>query len=407
MSVMRSYDFAELVTRKVESDELDYKSAMCWRTMTRQEKGKIVRHLTAFANTGGGFLVIGVGEDASGIPGVYTGVTEEQAGSFDPTPVGNFINAHIEPPIDYTIERPVVDGKRYVIFVVKPFKTLPHVCSRGVEGELQEGLFYIRTAEASSRPARRAHELQELLRRCMRNEREQLGRILRGILYETRQGDPEDSRRSGDLVLDAERYFRRRKEQGKNAVLFKFSIIPDSPLLLPGDPAELSLAVAGAVFPCGAPQFLSRKEASGGREASNSLRFLSPDKPVMWQLFDHGSFCYFRYSENRDIPFEGLARFCAEATIFAGNLGKLLNLGEELLTLQFSLSPAAEMLIDHKYRGSDSEVAAEICRSAADLASGSENHAARLLRRIGEQFKVPDKEIDRFEVAIRSFLGDR
>ena len=65
---MRSYDCAELVKRKVESDELDYKSAMSWQQMSRQEKGKIVRHLTAFANTRGGFLVIGVSEDASGIP---------------------------------------------------------------------------------------------------------------------------------------------------------------------------------------------------------------------------------------------------------------------------------------------------------------------------------------------------
>ena len=407
MPVMRSYDFTELVTRKVESDELDYKSAMSWRTMTRQEKGKIVRHLTAFANTRGGFLVIGVGEDASGVPGLYTGVTEEQAGSFDPTPVGNFINSHIEPPLDYTIERPVVNGKRYVIFVVKPFKTLPHVCSKGVEGELQEGIFYIRTAEASSRPARRVHELQELLRRCMRNEREQLGRILRGILYESHLDPAPGSGRQRDMLQDAENYFRRRKIRSKTGLLFKFSIIPDSPLMLPGDHTELSSAVSSAVFPCSKPLFLSRDEAACGKHAANSLRFLAPDKPLMWQFFDHGLFCYFRHSGSGDITLEDLARFCAEATAFAGNLGKFLNLGEELLTLQLIITPASSAVIDGSYRSAEKDISVEICRSAADLASGRENHAARLLRRIGEQFKLPDKDLDIYERAIRTFLECR
>ena len=81
MSAMRAYDFAELVTRGVESDELDYKAAMNWNTMSRAAKGKIARHLTAFANVRGGFLVIGVGESSSGIPDQLTGVSEDDAAS--------------------------------------------------------------------------------------------------------------------------------------------------------------------------------------------------------------------------------------------------------------------------------------------------------------------------------------
>jgi len=407
MCAMRSYDFAELVKRKVESDELDYKSAMSWRDMSRQEKGKIVRHLTAFANTRGGFLVIGVSEDASGIPCMYTGVSEEQAATFDPTPVGNFINSHIDPPLDYIIERPLVDGKRYVIFAVKPFKNLPHVCSRGVEGELQEGIFYIRTAEASSRPARRAHEMQELLRRCMRNEREQLGRILRGILYESRQNIPDDAAHCNDLILDAGNYFRRRRGSGRKGILLKFAIIPDVPLTLPADIRQWLALIQNSVFPCSKPLFLSRDEAASGQETPGSVRFLAQNKPLMWQMFDNGSFCYFRYSDSNQITLEELARFCAEATAFAGNLGLALNLGEELFSLQFALSSTAVMSIDGSYHSPEKEIAVEIRRSAADLASGRENHAARVLRRVGEHFQLPDKVIDRYSAAIRSFLECR
>lgn len=406
MSAMRSYDFAELVKRKVESDELDYKSAMSWRTMTRQEKGKIVRHLTAFANTRGGFLVIGVSENASGVPSQYTGVTEEQAGSFDPTPVGDFINAHIEPPLDYIIERPVVDGKRYVIFVVKPFKNLPHVCSKGVEGELQEGMFYIRTAEASSRPARRAHELQELLRRCMRNEREQLGRILRGILYETRQNGEENDR-FRDQISDAENYFRRRKGSGKKGILLKFAVIPDIRVRNFPDTKEVLKIVESSVFPCSEPRFLKHSEAAAGQPASGSLRFLAQDQPLMWQFFDNGVFSYFRFTDSPMLTLEDLARFCAETAAFAGNLAEQFNLSEELLTLRIALSSTADAVLDGEYRSPEKEPSAEISRSAADLISGRENHAGRLFRRIGEQFQVPDCKLDRIESEIRAFLESR
>lgn len=405
---MRSYDLAEVVRRKVESDELDYKAAMNWRTISRQQKGKIVRHLTAFANTNGGFLVIGVGENSSGVPSDYTGVTEEEAGSFDPTPVGNFINAHIEPPLDYIIERPLVDGKRYVIFVVKPFKNLPHVCSRGIEGELNEGLFYIRTAEASSRPARRVHELQNLLRRCMRNEREQLGRILRGILYETRQTQPfEASDSQADLLLDAERYFRRRRGSGRTEMLFKFAIIPSSFPFPAPLPEELLAAVKNAVFPCSKPLFLSREAMNVIQKTAGSIRFLAQDKPLMWQFFENGVFGYFRFHDTQDASLEDLARFCAEATAFAGKLGEELNLSEELFTLRLTLNPSGKAVIDQEYFSDEKEIVAEISRSVADLASGRENHAARLLRRIGEQFRMPDWKIERFENAIHTFLESR
>ena len=157
-----SSKYLELVHRGVESDELDYKAAQDWDDMTRAGRAKFVRHLLAFANTRGGYLVVGVGEDASGYPALRTGLTEKQCASFDPSKVGAFVNAHVEPPIDFTIARPLIDGKRYAIFVIHPFKTLPHVCSGGVEGELQTGVFYIRTADASSRPAYRAMELADI-----------------------------------------------------------------------------------------------------------------------------------------------------------------------------------------------------------------------------------------------------
>ena len=65
-----------VVRRGIESDELDYKAAQSWTELPKSGRGKIVRHLIALANTKGGYLVIGVGEDRAGKPAVYTGVTD-------------------------------------------------------------------------------------------------------------------------------------------------------------------------------------------------------------------------------------------------------------------------------------------------------------------------------------------
>ena len=412
MSAMRAYDFAELVTRGVESDELDYKAAMNWNTMSRAAKGKIARHLTAFANVRGGFLVIGVGESSSGIPDQLTGVSEADAASFDPTPVGNFLNAHIEPELDFTIDRPLVNGKRFVVFSVRPFTSLPHICSKGVENELQEGVFYIRTAEASSRPARRALELQNILRRCMRNEREQLGRILRGILYETRSLPPSEQRgRFPDLAADAETFFRRRKKELSGMVLLKFFIIPENAL-----PAQTQKTVpallASAAFLNHNAAFFTGSEFASGRRAANSCRMLSIDRPAMWQFFDSGMFISFCGVKRQEFSLENLAGFCAEAVAFAGNLVAELCGGEELFTLKtvISATPPPELLNGQEKfspAGTGSEISSEISRSAADLASGRENHAVRLIRRLGENFKMPDSLLDRMEPAVKNFLERR
>ena len=260
---MPKIDFEELILRGVESDELDYKAHQSWNTMTRVARGKIVRHLTAFANTNGGYLVVGVGEDASGYPGDLQGLSDEESSSFDPSKVGAFVNSCIEPPIDFTIERPVVRGKRFAVFVVKPFSTIPHVCRHGIENELREGVFYIRTVDASSRPATRAFEMHSLIQRALRNQREMLGRMLRGILYETSSTVTSEPSGVVEQLKSAQEYFirRRKPEDPENYAFIQLTIVPDGAAdfsvdsfsQLKGDPALFS----------GCGRFIIRNELSG------------------------------------------------------------------------------------------------------------------------------------------------
>ena len=122
-----SVDWKSIIYRAVESEELDYKAAQNWNNLSRAGKARFARHCMAMANTKGGYIVVGVGEDGSGRPCLYSGVTDRQSKSFDPTDVGNVVNRYSDPPLDFDIERPVVDGKRYVVFVIRRFSEIPHV----------------------------------------------------------------------------------------------------------------------------------------------------------------------------------------------------------------------------------------------------------------------------------------
>ena len=133
-------DWEKIIKRGVESDELDYKAAQNWNKLPRSGRAKFARHCMAMANTKGGYVVVGVGEDAAGKPSLFTGLTEEESQSFDPTEIGNFVNRFSDPQIEFTLERPVVDGKQYVVFAIKRFTQLPHVCTSSCEHELQQGV---------------------------------------------------------------------------------------------------------------------------------------------------------------------------------------------------------------------------------------------------------------------------
>ncbi len=412
-------DMRGLIYRGVESEELDYKAAMSWTAMSRAARAKIVRHCLALANTKGGYIVIGVGEDASGHPSVYQGLTPEQTHSFDPSTVGPFVNRYVEPPIDLTVERPLVDVKRYAVLVVRPFRNLPHVCTASIENELQTGMFYIRTSDASSRPAFRAVEMHALIQRALRNQREALGRMLRGILYESRdtvrQGA--DSSEFRDAVSHALLFFKRRKSPpgGVPAVLFNFQVIPPEFDAERFTLSRIRRAVGDAWTLLASSGFIEPGELKKCYLTNVSLRSLPEGRLKMWQVFKSGLFHFVAYwpVPNYTLPYKQLATGLSEAVCFLGKLYSELGYAEELLTLRLTLEGTEEVKL--KLSGRDGgefrcripEITVEIRRTAADLASGCEMHAARLIREVTERFNLPDQYLLNLPREIRRHLEKR
>lgn len=392
-------DWKSIVTRGVESDELDYKGPMNWNELPRSGKAKLVRHALALANTKGGFIVIGVEEDASGRPSVYRGLSEAECASFDPTPVIGFVNACADPPIDLAVERPMVEGKRYAVLAVKPFSGLPHVCSRGVAGELQEGVFYIRTPEASSRAAHRASELHGLILRALRNQRNMLAKMLRGILYENDVSAEAVSRSADyfyDEFSDLRNYFLHRHSEKRGEFRIEICIAPGKYRANRFSLKKTDAAAKEAfrleregVFPGAGdlPKFF---------RAGNALRLLADERTRLWQLNKSGLLGFIRA-----VPLAGgekffdMARFSrltGEMLRFAGRFYFALGVPEnENIQLFFRVFPAADLHIEEKgakftCRKNDLEIRWENFSEAGALLDAPSAAEERFLNAFREHF---------------------
>ena len=392
-------DWKSIICRGVESDELDYKAPQNWQKLPRAGKAKFVRHCLAMANTKGGYVVVGVGEDAAGQPAVFTGLTEEEAQSFDPTMVGSFINRYADPQIDFTIERPVVDGKRYAVFVIRRFSALPHVCSAGLEHELLQGVFYIRTADASSRPAYRSSEIHGIIQRAMRNQREQLGRMIRGLLYETHtsvaQTAEGESRFAEELAHSRSFFRKRRAASGGPYFTIELTITPDEYIPERFTLSELRRQAEAAYDFRPNSNFIAPGDLREAYGTNVSLRFAAETR--VWQLYQSGLFHFIAaYPLKKSVDYRFLLDFSADAMQFAAGLYAGLGLDEQPLRIALSVNHVENLELKIAGPASDRyfcripEISVTQTRTAADLASDAVSHAAKLLRSVCERFNLPE-----------------
>jgi schlafen family protein len=423
MSNYSETDWKNIVYRGVESEELDYKAAIDWKKLNRVGKSKFVRHCLAMANTKGGYIVVGVGEDSAGQPSLFTGLTPAQAKSFDPTIIGNFVNRYADPEIDLTIERPIVDGKRYAIFVIRPFSNIPHVCAYGLNEELQQGVFYIRTADAASRGAQRASEIHTVIQRALRNQRELLGRMIRGVLYENRDVPIENAASHfKEDSSNGKQYFMRRRtpeDDQKPVVLMQLMICPSQYTKDRFTLSEIKRAANNSLSLLSESHFVTEDNMNEGYFSNVALRSLPDGELKMWQIFKTGMFHYISYwpVADKKIKYQYIMRFFAEAVYFLSRLYSEFGYNEELLDITVMLNetegielsepPLSKTQKHTKYLCRIPDIRIKLERSAADLASGYVEHAAKIIKELCERFNFPDGRHDNLRENIISYLEKR
>ncbi|HOK03688.1 MAG TPA: putative DNA binding domain-containing protein [Victivallales bacterium] len=415
-------DWRSIVYRGFESEELDYKAAQNWLKLNRYGKAKFARHCMALANTNGRYLVVGVGEDKSGKPCIYTGVTEQQSRSFDPTDVGNFINRFADPAIDFEIEKPVIDGKKYVIFVVKRFSLLPHVCCASCNSELQQGFFYIRTADAASRPAYKASEVHELVQRALRNQREHLGRMLRGILYENRKSlEPEAKIQFGEQLQSSEKFFQKLNTENNwgNGIKLQFNIFPPEFIGDKFSLSEIEESVLKSYFnPIDSP-FFDPDKADDSYFTNISYRVICRSNKILLQAFSSGFIHYKRLfgKEKSSLSYLELLRFVTDSMMFIGRFYYELGYTDELLSVMFKLSDVENTSLSPDINFSSqkkkttrsyvcriSEIHVRLQRSAADLMSGTVEHSERVFKEICERFNFSQGQHGNLDETISNYI---
>jgi hypothetical protein len=215
-----------LIARRAESRSLDYKRAM---SFDRDSRGEIVKCLMAMANTReGGYLLIGV-DQASG---EVEPLSPEQAGSFDPTPVGDFARNHCSELPDFSSAVVHFDGdgvsQTVVLIRVRPFAREPIVCTMDLHGPnnrlvLRAGAVYVRTDDAKCVEIRSAQEMRELIRTAVdRHEGDLLERI-RGLVGVPASGSGALDERLIAQKEAAEEFF---DEAGLEPGWWQVSVIP-------------------------------------------------------------------------------------------------------------------------------------------------------------------------------------
>lgn len=134
-----------MLVRKGEGATLEFK-------LKSNHPEKIVREIVAFANSQGGLLLIGVGDDKS-IPGLKFVEEDEYI-------LERAIQKYCFPPIPYRIERvPVTDERDVLVFHVIKSSNSPHFVIQDFENNT--GKVYVRVDDKSVQASK---EMREVLK---------------------------------------------------------------------------------------------------------------------------------------------------------------------------------------------------------------------------------------------------
>lgn len=143
------------LVRQGEGSHLEFK-------LKTSHPEKIIREVVAFANTDGGFLLIGVGDDKS-IPGLKYADEDEYL-------LVRAIDKFCDPPIRYSVERvQLYDEREVLVFRIPRSENRPHYVIPDLNYP-DEKKAYVRVADKSVQASR---EVREILKgeRAARNIR--------------------------------------------------------------------------------------------------------------------------------------------------------------------------------------------------------------------------------------------
>jgi len=158
----------ELLQYPAEAKDIEYKAAVKFDEKT-VFAAKLTKQILAFANSGGGYLIIGYKEQSDGSHAPDPDITDEIVASYDVTRLCQHIGEYLagQDRIKMIIYKEEFAGIRYPIIRVYRFQDCPLFCTKdcvspeGGDTILELGKVYIRTEEARIRVAATVENLSE------------------------------------------------------------------------------------------------------------------------------------------------------------------------------------------------------------------------------------------------------
>jgi hypothetical protein len=182
------FDYSKEILAPNELRGREFKRSEPWEVL----KHKIAKTAMAMANKrDGGIVVIGVAKN--GETHEAMGMEDAHFASYKDDEIAAFVNKYAEPFVITSVQRPVIDGRKFVVIRVEEFEHLPVVCAKAGEGDLREGAVYIRGyAQVETRLVACQTEMRELLDMAVeRGIRSFLGRAA-GAGLQTRLSPTDD-----------------------------------------------------------------------------------------------------------------------------------------------------------------------------------------------------------------------
>ena len=193
---------ADLVERRIEAPEVEYKSWM--QLTTKVERAKIARHLCALANSGGGWLVFGFDDD-----GKPSEPHPADLGAYSQDMINGIGERYLEPQPHCAVHRVTAQsGREYPVVRVPPHGDVP-VCAKadgpqenGKPQGILSGVHYVRAPGPRSVPINTPELWRDVIRRCVVAER---ATLLSSIsqLFDGPQTAPDEPKLLNQWVDDA------------------------------------------------------------------------------------------------------------------------------------------------------------------------------------------------------------
>lgn len=174
----------ELLARRTELKNLDYKLSMDWSSATNDAKCELVKDILAMMNTqDGGQIVIGV-QDETCEP---VGVSDGDFTSFDPTKVNDFLHKYTDPVASCQVQKLSLDGKNFVVIDVPEFADVPIICKADANSVanrsiLKRGAMYVRTGKPTSEMVSSTEDMRDLMNRALLKRGDQLLRTIQALI---------------------------------------------------------------------------------------------------------------------------------------------------------------------------------------------------------------------------------